>query len=263
MTKIPSWKINRLLQFLNEAQSTEDLTQGIQDTTADQQNLPSGRGYAIGETVAQRILETRDNLRFRRFREFSEVEGIPGLGKDKINDIIENVCLPAALAFRNSMYDGVIFENWELDYQSFHFLDEAEFLATVESASNLIDFVAEKVEQMSMEQFNNPTAAELAAQILRQSYFDHYEDGHYGSFAFGFWFYQFDADNWFSFERVREETEKYLSYYTGYQDRLEFYLFKEFENNGVLVSAISQDGLPVVVNYAERVITIWVSQLFD
>ncbi len=263
MTKIPNWKINRLLQYLNEAKNLEDLTREIQDKTAENENLPSGRGYAIGDTVAKRILETRDGLRFRRFRELSEVEAIPGLGKDKINDIIENVCLPAALAFRNSMYDGVIFENWELDYQSYHFLDEDEFLATVESTSNLVDFVAEKVEQMSLEQFNNPTAAELAGQILKQSFYDHYDDGHYGSFAFAFWLYQFDADNWFSYDRVRQETEQYLSYYTGYQDRLEFYLFKEFENNGVLTSAITQTGLPVVVNYAERVITIWVSQLFD
>ena len=43
----------------------------------------------------------------------------------------------------------------------------------------------------------------------------------------------------------------------------EFFLFKGFDEAGVLANAVSHADLPVVVNYGEQAVTIWTSQLLD
>ncbi len=170
---------------------------------------------------------------------------------------------PAAKVFRAAMYDGVILNNWELEYFTTIFENEAAFQKVIGSKSALADFVATQVEQISHEKYSNSKAAELAGALLRRCYDEHFPDSHYGAYALSFWFYQFDADNWFTFERVQEETEKYLTYYSSWDDRLELHLYKGFDNTGVLVSAVTQDDLPVVINRGERAITIWTCQLND
>ncbi|MCB0569780.1 MAG: hypothetical protein KDC66_08465 [Phaeodactylibacter sp.] len=171
--------------------------------------------------------------------------------------------LPADKAFRSAMYNGVILDNWELEYYSTHFEDEASFQEVIGAQSALAQWTALQVEQLSNEKFSNSKAAELAGELIRRAYIDSYANPHYGAIALAFWFYQFDADNWFSFEQVRKEAEKYLGYYPDWDNRLELHLFKGFEYGGVLARAITGQGLPVVVNYSERRVTIWVAQLND
>jgi hypothetical protein len=62
---------------------------------------------------------------------------------------------------------------------------------------------------------------------------------------------------------VRKETEKYLTYHESQGNRLELRFFKGFDQNGLLAEAITVEDLPVVVNYAERRITIWGAGLRD
>jgi len=97
--------------------------------------------------------------------------------------------------------------------------------------------------------------------MINQSYADVYEDGHMGSFAFAFWLYHFDQDNWFSFEMIRKQVEYYLNYYPAGDYRLAFHMYRGFRNAGILIGSV--EGLPIVLNRAERRITIWAFQLND
>ena len=169
----------------------------------------------------------------------------------------------AATTFREAMYNGVILSNWDLEHHTIQFDDEADFEAIIGASSTFTNFVATQVEVISNEKYSNSKAAELAGELLKKCYLEPFPDPHYGAYALAFWFYQFDADNWFTFERVRQETEKYLNFYENWDERLELFLFKGFDNAGILVSAVTQEDLPVVVNHGENAITIWTAQLND
>ena len=98
--KVPNHVAERILTFLNQAQDAKTIT------TYEFQNNPnsSEQGYAIGETVAVRILEKRNTLLpFQQFRQLSELEDISGLGKDKIMDLIYTFSVPADEVFRSAM----------------------------------------------------------------------------------------------------------------------------------------------------------------
>lgn len=248
----------RILHFLNTAREAAALSDAIRDRREGKST-----GTGLGLTVAQRLLDARQTQRGRGFSSLEEVREVPGMGEDKILDLIKSFDKPAAQAFHHAMYDGVILKNWELEYFTTPFDDEEAFQAVIGSRSTLTDFVARQVVQISHEKYSNSKAAELAGELLKKCYDEHFPDPHYGAYALAFWFYQFDADNWFTFERVRTETEHYLSYYPHWDDRLELHLYKGFDNTGVLVSAVTQDDLPVVINRGERAITIWTSQLND
>lgn len=258
--KIESWVELRILNFLNAAQTVEDIVGKVLDD-------PNAGGSAtIGETVAQRILEKRNSLApFGRFDSISQLEGIPGLGEDKIRDLIYTFGVRAADAFRKSMYDGIILDNWQLEHHTYYFPSEEEFLLTATIESNFVQHVAYQVEQISLQKFGNEEAAYLANLLAQQSYLDRYDSAHVGSYAFALWFYQFDQDNWFSFERVRTTIEPYLSYYSERNAAYEqqFVLFKGFPNGATLVRAVTTPDLPVVINPVENAITIWTAALYD
>lgn len=246
----------RLLGFLNHIDDAATLSDAIPD-----RNQQGGTG--IGGQVAERLLKARTTLPDQCFKNLKQVEAVPGLGKDKILDLIHAFKQPAAQAFRSSMYNGVILTNWELEYFTSIFKDEAAFQEVIDSKSSLAEFVSEQVEQISLERYSNSKAAELAGELVERCYDEHFPDSHFGAYALAFWFYQFDADNWFSFERVLKETEKYLNYYPEWEDRLELHLYKGFDNTGVLVDPVTQVDLPVVINRGERAVTIWTCQLND
>lgn len=246
----------RLLGFLNRIDNATALSEAIRD-----RNQNSGTG--IGEKVAERILKARNDLPGRHFQNLKQVEAVPGLGKDKILDLMHAFKKPAAQAFRSSMYNGVILNNWELEYFTSIFENEAAFQEIIDSKSSLAEFVGDQVEQISLERYSNSKAAELAGELVERCYDEYFPDSHFGAYALALWFYQFDADNWFSFERVLKETEKYLNFYPEWEDRLELHLYKGFDNTGVLVDPVTQVDLPVVINRGERAITIWTCQLND
>ncbi|MBV6653935.1 MAG: hypothetical protein KI786_09290 [Mameliella sp.] len=246
----------RLLEFINRIDDASALSEAIRD-----RNQKGGTG--LGEKVAERIIDARSGLSGRRFQSLDELSTVPGLGEDKILDFIHAFKQPAAQAFRSNMYSGVILSNWELEYFTSIFEDEAEFQEVIDSKSTLAEFVGDQVEQISLERFSNSKAAELAGELVERCYDEHFPDSHFGAYALALWFYQFDADNWFSFGRVQEEIEKYLNYYPNWEDRLELHLYKGFDNTGILVDPITQVDLPVVINRGEQAITIWTCQLND
>ncbi len=257
--KIEGWVELRILNFLNAAQTVDDIVNQVLD------DPNSGGKGSIGETVAARILEKRNTLQFGRFDSINQLEGIPGLGEDKIRDLIYTFGVRAADAFRKSMYNGVILENWRLEHHTYYFPNEDEFLLTATIESNFIQHVAYQVEQISLQKFGNDEAAYLANLLAQQSYLDRYDSAHVGSYAFALWFYQFDQDNWFSFERVRQEIESYLNYFVHFNAAYEqqFVLFKGFPNGATLVRAVTTPDLPVVINPVEHAITIWTAELLD
>lgn len=254
---IPSYAQERIMAFLNKAQTIEEIIDPAVLKDHD------GSGYTIGEEVAGRILETRHNLQFKRFTSFAQLEGISGLGPDKLQDLAFSISPPAAAAFRDRMYANLIRDNWELTPHTTFFKDGNAFLTLANTPSLFTEWVADQVEKLSLDRNNNREAAFLAKQLVKRSWLETWDVSHYGAIALGFWFYRFDADNWFSFDRVREEAEFYLDYYPRIEHRLELRFFKGFPNGGVLVSAITSEDLPVVVNFGEQEITIWTAQLND
>lgn len=257
--KIENWVALRILNFLNAAQSPDDIAGKILD------NPNTGGDRAIGETVASRILEKRDSLPFGHFSSIEELEDITGFGEDKMSDFIFTLGIRAADAFRNAMYDGIILDNWTLEHHTTVFESEADFYQIVNIESNFVNWVADAVEKISLSKFEEFRAAVLTKRLVQKCYVDRYDVANFGSYAFALWFYQFDADNWFTFERVRTEIERYLNYYAFMNASNEqlFVLFKGFDNAAALVSAITSQDLPVVVNPVERAITIWTAELRD
>lgn len=258
--KIEPWVALRILNFLNAAQSANDIAGKILD------NPNVGGESTIGETVATRILEKRDSLQFGRFSSIEELEDIAGFGEDKMNDFIFTLGIRAADAFKKRMYDeGIIFDNWTLEHHTTIFETEEDFYITANIESNLVAFVADKVEKIALKNLEDERAAYLAKLLAQKCYLDYYEVANFGSYAFALWFYQIAADNWFTFERVRVEIEQYLNYYAYLNAAYEqqFLLFKGFDNGATLVRAITQSDLPVVINPVERAITIWTAELRD
>lgn len=257
--KIKPWIEARILDFLNRAQSVKDITQGH----AIVDNPETGHGYTIGVTVAQRILDKRNSLRSRRFKSIHDLEGIKGLGIDKINDLVFSFGVPATESFRDSLYDGILMENWTVTDFTTHFEHKPSFLEIVNNASNFRDWIGWRYQEIRTEKGIPAPQAQLEGRLLRQSFLEVYDIEHYGAIALAFWFYHFDADNWFTFERMRQVCEAYLTYYPGFDFRQELRLFKGFKQQGLQATSNTQGMLPVVINYAEQAITIWEAVLND
>ena len=262
----PAYVLRRIINFLNEAKTFQDIMEGIRDdpsvTTGDD---PDYKDYAIGETVARRILEHRQSLPRRRFSAITELNGIQGLGPDKFRDMIYSLGKPAAEAFQESMYDGVISKNnFDLEFFVRDFENESEFQEIQNCRSKFIELVGEMVEEV-VTQKHNRKAGIAAGRYVKQCWLERADHKHSGSHYFAYWFYRFDADNWFSFDQVRLEAEKYIYYYSpsppGHDITLHF--FKGFENAGLLADAITPDDLPVMINEAEKRVTMWVGSLRD
>jgi len=257
--KIENWVALRILNFLNAAQSVNDIVGKVLD------DPNSGGKTTIGETLAARILEKRKTTSFDRFHAINELDGISGFGEDKMRDLIFTFGVRAADAFRKNMFNGVLLDNWSLEHYTTIFETEEDFYITANIESNLVAFVADEVEKISMQKFGDERAAYLTKLLAQNCYLDRYDVAHFGSYAFALWFYQIAYDNWFTFERVRSEIEQYFNYYAylnaGYEQQ--FLLFKGFNNSAALVSAVTQPDLPVVINPVEHSITIWTAELRD
>lgn len=259
--KIESWVAIRILNFLNY---TRDAAQIVETVKDDPNSGNPGGGAAIGEVVASRILEKRNSLPNRRYDSINELEGISGFGEDKMRDMVYTFGVRAADAFRDGLFKkNIIADNWKVEHHTHYFQSEEEFDFTANIASNFTGFVAHEVGRLVETRKKNELAGYLSEQLIKEAHQDAYDISHYGSYAFAFWFYQFDADNWFSFERIRLEIEQYLSYYISPTDDLRVVFFKGFPNSAALVDGITQPDLPVVLNRPERAISIWTAELFD
>jgi len=257
--EIKPWIEARILAFLNQAQSVKDITKGheIMD------NPETGHGYTIGVTVAQRILDQRNTQRYSRFKSVHDLDGIKGLGVDKINDLVFSFGTPAAEAFVHSLYEGILPENWKITPHSTRIEHLSSFRKIANNMANFKNWVGQKYGKILEEKGTTPSQAKLESLLLRKSFLEVFDIEHYGAIALTFWFYQVDADNWFTFESMRQACEAYLNYYPGFDFRQELRLFKGFKEEGLGATSTTQGTLPVVVNYAEQTFTIWELTLND
>lgn len=252
-------RASRLLHVLNQAKSVDDIKKGLAKKSEERQ------GYSVGEKVLERLIDKKQGLGEKGFQVLEDLDKIEGLGDDKVKDLISDLSPPAAEAFQSELYSGIILDNWEVKHATTIFNSKESFLEIVENRANFTDWVANEVVQLSAKRFDYVRTAELAGAILKEITADRYEDPHFGSLAFAFWFYQIDADNWFSFETIWSTCEAYLNYYPYdvQPNRIEFRLFRGFENEGILANPVTTKDLPVVVNYPEQAISIWTAQLND
>lgn len=252
---LPPWVESRIVSFLNQA-SLHDFNR-IKDDPSD------GPGPSVGNSIAQKILDKRDQLPARRFRNIQQVLQIHGVGEGTIQDLAFSLSIPADKYFIDLLRTEVLPENWEILPYSFVFEEEAEFYDIAHHLGNLTEFVADEIEKIVLEKHGNRLSAQLAAELLEHCPIETSEDSHQASLQMAAWFYRFDADNWFGFQQMWEVCERYLGYFPEWQFRLETYFYKDFPNSGVLIDNISPRDLPVVVNFGEKRITIWTSGLAD
>lgn len=265
LEELPEWVSRRLFTFLNRARTPEDIigtdARGLRIKDAPGVNASSG--YTIGTVGAQRIIEHRSSLPNRRYTQFSQLLDVPGIGADKVQDLAYTFGQPADQAFLEDLYDGILFSNFDVKIDPTSIPDERHFLDIVDQPSAFLELVKTQVQELSIRRFDHPTAARLAAKLLETSYVESFQSGNIGAYALALWFFRFDEDNWFSFERIHAACNRYLNSYRYQNDRMELRLFKGFDPGGVLTQAIAPLDLPVVVNYAEQKVSILIGQLID
>jgi hypothetical protein len=249
-----TWQAQRVLDFLNAVKDASAITDSPLLQDAD------GTGYVIGQTVAQRILEVRQGLRFRQFRTWEELQGIPGLGVDKLRDLITSLAVPADRFFLEKLFDGLLLENWKVVPLSQEFTDPLSFRQQLSSAGGVKEVVAQLLSGgYSSTGEESQRCRHLA---IRNAFAERYPVAHLAAFQFAYWFYLYDYDNWFSFTRMRETCEQYLSYHRQAAHQLELWLLKGF--NQLPDEEIGHHNiLPVIVNHGECKFTVWQVQLFD
>lgn len=254
---LPAFAEKRFLYFFNHVPGAKEIA-SVQWKTSDK----DADEYGLGETVAQRIIDARNSLERKKFTDLSAFEEIPGLGHEKLKDIVSTFSIPAADLFLRDMRKGVIQSNFELTYYSIPFDQPASFEAVVSNPRLFKYTVAKYAKELASEGVSQEKLV-AAEESLRSSYVETYKNGFVGSYAFALWFFRFDADNWFTFEQVRTCTESYLDITLLSSDRQELHLFKGFQAGEILVGGICPEDLPVVVNHDEHLITLWGGQLFD
>ena len=257
---LPHWVKIRILDFLNRAQQLEDITRSPQ--LKDNPESGSQQGYIIGQRVAQRIIDHRAVLPQQQYTSLDELKEIKGIGEDKIHDLAYSFQTPAADAFRQALYTkGILPKNWRLVNHTTHFQQETAFREIIDYRETFLKWVSQQVVRISQENHREVRIARLAGRLLRKCYLDAYPAPHYGAIALAFWFYRIHADQWFSFDRIRTETDIYLSTYPAWQHRLELYLFKDFPNADALSDSMALSDLPVIINHGEWAITLWTLEI--
>jgi len=209
----------------------------------------------IGEKVAQNIITHRSTLPRRRYTDDKEVLSVPGLGKDKLNDLLHSFSTSADDAFIAALRAGPIGENWELKPHSVSYRNDAAYQLSVAG----IDRLALTISGLIATAYRIPKKE--AAIRCRSSYVATHEEAHMASFPFAHWWYYFDQDNWFSFETIRVLCEEYLNHYSGDQ-AIKLCLFHSY-NASPLNAVWQRELIPVILNPMERKITVWEVQLND
>lgn len=249
-----------VLNFLNSISNPSDITDNYK--LKDDPSYDGSGGYTIGEKVAAKIINGREKLPRGKFRTIQQVLDIRGIGHDKVRDIMTSFWQPAAEHFHKRLFENVLLENWKVEYWTFDFLNEEdEFNRLTNSNILLRAFVAEKIRGIVQEKQKDYTLTNLVTALLEHLPFEKNETSIASSHLFALWWYRFDEDNWFSFERILEETTAYFNHYQRHDLQLGF--FRGFVNGDTLAEAVTVRDLPVVINHAERRITIWAASLYD
>ena len=258
----PQWVLNRIMGFFNQARSVEDLLDGtIKDDPAD------GSGNTMGPTLAARILRERSALPRRRFTEFSQLDSIQGVGNGTLDDLFYTFNVTAAQAFQKSMYDSntIYRDNWPLEYFRTTFDDPSTFNDLVNNEALFRTWVADKIAAICAEKGVSESDCEHMITQINTAYIDSYHNTTQApGYALALWFYKFDADNWFSWLGIQTQCVQYFNHHMGgFPWAMELRFFKGFRQKGIMPAGINPPDLPVVVNWPEQAITIWVSTLYD
>ena len=261
-TEIHPWVANRILAFFNRAHTVDDIVNGtIQDDPSD------GPGRAMGRKLAAKILRAKSLLPRRRFTEFEQLDRVPGVGPGMIQDLVYSCGISAAQAFQNAMYDeNVIYrENWPLEFFRFTFDAADQFQELVQDEELFRVYVCDRLEQLCSEREVAEDTCRPMLEALATAYIDTYSNSTPApAYALALWFYEFDADNWFSWERIQEQTERYINFHMDSNNwEMELRFFRGVQQAGIIPVGITPTDLPVMVNMPERAITIWFSTLYD
>lgn len=249
-----------VLDFLNQAKTAEDLTE-IERYRPDlsKEVLAS---YSIGPQGAQNLLDARDALPAKQFNSLEEVLAVKAIGEDKVLDIIEFIWLPTEEIFRQELFRQVLGGNWVVDYWRYPMSQEA-YERLEENSSLLQDFVASKIQDIARQRTDNFVIGSLAKALLRTTFPDRVESLT-ALTQFASWWFRFDEDNWFSFERISEVIDPFLNYYNrGRATYIDPVFYRGFQNGGTVADGITPDDLVVTLNPAEMAVTIWGISLFD
>ena len=259
---IPLWVQNRIVGFFNTARNVDMILDGtIRDDPAD------GHGKVIGPILAARILRERNQLPRRRFTDLEQIDQIKDIGPGTLQDLVYSFGKSADEAFVQSMYgQGTIYqENWPLEYFRYSLEDEEALGQLAFNKDNLRRFVSEKVREVALERQASEGQIEEMGTDIAHAHIDSYSNSSpIAGYALALWFYHFDADNWFSWETIQEQTIRYFDHNSrSYPSEMELFLLRSFTNRGIIQPGIAPDALPVVLNWAELTCTFWISALYD
>ncbi|HHG83420.1 MAG TPA: hypothetical protein ENJ82_01625 [Bacteroidetes bacterium] len=255
---IAYWKLKCILNALNSFPNAPELSAAVQAAPGLEPGLP-----ALEEALAQRIFDRKAAQQHGRFTAIGQLQNIDGLSQDKLQNLVYSFGISAAEQFKLSMYHDLLQDNWVLNYDRSEFPDERAFLNLVDNPTAFKSWLADKVAELAVQKTGQANNGPLAQKSLNNACVESFYSGYVGSYSMALWFFRFDEDNWFSFDRVHEKTEIYLSSPAYARDRIELRNFVGFENSGLLANPITVSGLPVTVNYMEQTISIWSCQLND
>lgn len=255
------WQIRQVLSFLNNAPNADTIADD--EVVKDDPSAGGKSNIAIGPTVAQRIIEARNQLPSQQFTTLDQVLDVEGVGPDKIRDLLFSVTVPRAERFRRFLFDSeLLLDNWRVDNYRFTY-DEAAFEQLICFESAFRKEVSDRILEIVLRTAENPLASRLAGQLIRETYLDIFESPGIAQYAFALWWYRFDQDNWFSFERIRETLSELLFDKGSFNERTELRFFRGFDNGATLSAGITPTDLPVTIHFDERAIVIWSASLFD
>ncbi len=154
--------------------------------------------------------------------------------------------------FLDSMEQNILHSNFKLSFQELEFDSPAEFKKIASDQNYLKKYLNNKLFDLQISKDKSK---------IDSYYIERYESGFLGSLALALWFMKFDEDNWFSFQQVHTETEKFMGDKI-YNERIELVLLKGLESDSEEAS-ITVDEIPVTLNYSSGVICIWQGKLYD
>lgn len=259
---IPLWVQNRIIGFFNRAQNVDMILDGtIQDDPSD------GPGNTMGRTLAAHILRERNALQFRRFTDFEQIDTISGVGTGTVRDLVYSFGTNADEAFRASMYGSETIhpENWPLEYFRIVIEDLEDFQDLAQDHEALRAFIQAQIIAVCNEGGVSPANRDAMVAEVQAAYIDAYSNStQIAGYALALWFYEFDADNWFSWDQIQTQTLGYFNHHVNsYPWMMDLYFFKGFRNRGIIPVGICPADLPVVINWAEQSVSFWISALYD
>ena len=82
-------RVRMVLDFLNGVQAPSEIVQQVQDDPKYESSSP--RAYGVRPGLAQRMLDTRNDLPKKQFESLAQVEAIRGLGDDTLHDLFKSI----------------------------------------------------------------------------------------------------------------------------------------------------------------------------